>query len=164
MHLLFFCFSTSDGLLYSDPSSKAGVNVGDHGLLDRSAVHRHVMGKSGLHERGSLWTPTSWLKIHIFWDEHAHSALVADAASFHGGWGITHPPPQHLSICVCIISSVFNSFTSPPILLFSDACGKNHIGLNCVDREGTVLAAVLCYWSEVHKFRARGRWSDLSGA
>jgi len=36
----------------SDPSSKAGVIAGDHGLLDKTVVHGHVMGKIQLRERG----------------------------------------------------------------------------------------------------------------
>ena len=38
--------------MYSDPSSKAGVIAGDHFLLDKTAVHGHVMGKTELRERG----------------------------------------------------------------------------------------------------------------
>lgn len=52
IHLIFFYFSTSNCLLYSDPSSKAGVIAGDHFLLDKTAVHGHVMGKTELRERG----------------------------------------------------------------------------------------------------------------
>jgi hypothetical protein len=48
-----------------------------------------------------------------------------------------------MCMCVCVISLAFDIFSSPRILLFSVACGKNHIELNCVDREATVLAVVL---------------------
>jgi len=48
----FFYFSTSNCVLYSDPSSKAGVNGVDHGLMDKTAVHGLVMGKVELRERG----------------------------------------------------------------------------------------------------------------
>jgi hypothetical protein len=39
-------------VLYSDPSSKAGVNGVDHGQMDKTAVHGRVMGKTELRERG----------------------------------------------------------------------------------------------------------------
>jgi hypothetical protein len=51
MPLLFFYFYTSNCLLYSDPSSKAGVNGVGHGLMDKTAVQGHVMGKIELRGR-----------------------------------------------------------------------------------------------------------------
>lgn len=81
--ILLFYFKLS---AVRDPSSREGVNGGDHDLLDKTAMYGHVMGKIGLRKRGSLWTPHPHdLKYITFWDEHAHSALVVDATSFHGG-------------------------------------------------------------------------------
>ena len=47
------------------------------------------MGKTGLGERWPLWTVTWSHKIHAFLDtKHLHSARVADAGSFRGGWAV----------------------------------------------------------------------------
>jgi hypothetical protein len=53
---------------------------------------RIFMGKTGLGERGRLWAVTWSHKIHTFLNtKYLHSARVADAGSFRGGWVSNRP-------------------------------------------------------------------------
>jgi hypothetical protein len=54
----------------------------DHGLLNKTALCKLRMGKTGLGKHGFLW-----ILHHLkFWAlKHLHNACVAYAVSFHGG-------------------------------------------------------------------------------
>jgi hypothetical protein len=65
---------------YGDSSSSAKARASDHSNWGKTAVHKLLMVKSGLHERGRLCIPPS-LKIHTFWEhytftEHSRTPLI----------------------------------------------------------------------------------------